>query len=73
MPETLFETDTPKVRPGPMPTLPTLAPPASLEKLAVLEQRMKLGQQLWHPFDARYLGDPRTISALAATESQNAR
>ena len=30
---------------------PTHALPGSAEKLAVLEERMRLGQQLWHPDD----------------------
>jgi hypothetical protein len=31
---------------------PTDAPPGSAEKVAVLEQRARLGQALWHPSDA---------------------
>src|SRR6516164_2802827 len=32
---------------------PTSALPGTPEKVAVLEQRARLGQQLWHPLDAR--------------------
>jgi hypothetical protein len=31
---------------------PTDAPPGSPEKVAILEQRARLGQALWHPLDA---------------------
>ncbi len=37
----------------PMPTRPTAAPPGSPEKVAVLEERARLNQSLWHPDDAR--------------------
>lgn len=37
----------------PLATLPTLAPPGSPEKIAVLEERARLHQALWHPGDAR--------------------
>src|SRR5262249_18830823 len=43
---------------------PTVAAPGTLEKLAILEQRARLHQALWHPLDARYPGDPRTLQAL---------
>jgi hypothetical protein len=32
---------------------PTTALPGSLEKISVLEERARLGQQLWHPLDAK--------------------
>jgi hypothetical protein len=31
---------------------PTSAPPGSAEKVAILEQRARLGLSLWHPHDA---------------------
>jgi hypothetical protein len=31
---------------------PTQAPPGSQEKVAILEQRARLGLSLWHPLDA---------------------
>jgi len=46
------------------PFTPTSAPPGTLEKLEVLEQRARLHQTLWHPLDARYPGDARTLQAL---------
>ena len=42
---------------------PTTAAPGTPEKLAVLEQRAKLKQALWHPLDARFPGDPLPFSA----------
>jgi hypothetical protein len=35
-----------------MPTEPTSALPGSPEKVAVLERRARLRQNLWHPLDA---------------------
>jgi hypothetical protein len=35
-----------------LPPFPTQALPGTLEKIAVLEQRASLGQELWHPDDA---------------------
>jgi hypothetical protein len=37
----------------PLPSQPTAALPGSSEKVAVLEQRARLKQALWHPDDAR--------------------
>lgn len=42
---------------------PTTAPPGTPEKMAVLEERARLKQALWHPLDARYEGDPRPLAA----------
>jgi hypothetical protein len=39
---------------APMPARPTDALPGSPEKLAVLEERARLNQSLWHPDDARF-------------------
>jgi hypothetical protein len=36
-----------------LPTAPTRALPGSPEKVAILEQRARLRQSLWHPLDAR--------------------
>jgi hypothetical protein len=46
------------------PFVPTSAAPGTLEKLAVLEERARLRQALWHPLDARYPGDARTLRAV---------
>jgi hypothetical protein len=35
-----------------LPATPTKAPPGSPEKVAVLEERARLRQSLWHPDDA---------------------
>jgi hypothetical protein len=42
---------------GPQPALPTKAMPGTPAKVAVLEQRARLGQSLWHPDDARFNPD----------------
>lgn len=36
-----------------LPPIPTDALPGSAEKLAILEERARLGVSLWHPADAR--------------------
>lgn len=46
---------------APLPASPTTAAPGSPEKLAVLEQRARLKQAIFHPADARYEGDPRPL------------
>lgn len=47
----------------PLPT-PTTAVPGTPEKLAVLEDRAKAGESIFHPADARYAGDPRPLEYL---------
>jgi hypothetical protein len=37
---------------APLPSAPTAALPGTPEKVAVLEQRARLRQALWHPLDA---------------------
>jgi hypothetical protein len=54
---------------APLPALPTTAAPGSPEKLAVMEERARKKQSLWHPLDARYAGDPRPLVEIAAAES----
>jgi hypothetical protein len=49
---------------APLPPLPTTAPPGSPEKLAVLEERTRRKQALFHPADARYPGDPRPLEYI---------
>ena len=49
---------------APLPDAPTSAAPGSPEKLAILEQRAKLKQALFHPPDATYVGDPRPLDFL---------
>jgi len=46
------------------PFVPTSAAPGTLAKLAVLEERVRLRHALWHPLDARYPGDRRTLETL---------
>jgi len=45
---------------------PTEALPGSLEKVHVLEERARLGQQLWHPLDAKL--DRRRLAEREAEE-----
>lgn len=52
---------------APLPDAPTTAAPGSPEKLAVLEQRAKLKQALFHPSDATFAGDPRPLAFLRET------
>jgi hypothetical protein len=40
--------------PTPLPLVPTTGAPGSLEKIAALAERARLGQSLWHPLDAKY-------------------
>lgn len=49
---------------APIPCEPTIYPPGTPEKMAVLEERAKLKQALWHPLDAQYEGDPRPVEAI---------
>ena len=44
----------------PQPPFPTQAMPGTADKVAVLEQRARLGQALWHPHDARFDPDAET-------------
>jgi hypothetical protein len=39
---------------APLPAFPTSAFPGSREKVAVLEERARLKQSLWHPNDASF-------------------
>ena len=50
---------------APLPASPTTAAPGSPDKLAVLEARAKMRVALFHPFDAKYVGDPRPAEFLA--------
>jgi hypothetical protein len=43
------------------PSRPTSAIPGSLEKLAILEQRARLHQALWHPQDAPMDAESRRL------------
>ena len=49
---------------APLPSAPTTAAPGTPEKLAVLEQRAKMKQAIFHPADARYEGDPRPLEFM---------
>ncbi len=48
----------------PLPAFPTGALPGTAEKIAVLEERVRLKQTLWHPDDATFAG-PQTMIAQA--------
>ena len=50
---------------APVAPRPTCFAPGTAEKMAVLEERAKNKQALWHPFDAQYEGDPRPMRFLA--------
>lgn len=47
-----------------LPPLPTAAAPGTLEKLAVLAERARNGQSLFHPADAQHEGDRRPLNFL---------
>ncbi len=48
----------------PLPALPTRALPGTPEKLAILEERARRRQSLWHPDDAAYThGSPALLQA----------
>jgi len=53
---------------APIPFMPTTAAPGTPEKMAVMEERAKMKQALWHPLDAQYSGDPRPLQALRMME-----
>ncbi len=42
------------MRHKPLPPTPTQHLPGTAEKVAILEERCRLGFQLWHPLDASY-------------------
>src|SRR5690242_18685451 len=46
-----------------LPPLPTNALPGTPEKVAILEQRARLHQALWHPDDARVGRESRLMHA----------
>lgn len=50
--------------PTPLPSTPTLAAPGSVEKVAALAERARLGQSLWHPHDATYERPGLSITLL---------
>jgi hypothetical protein len=50
---------------------PTAALPGSVEKVRVLEERARLGQQLWHPLDAKL--DRRKLAELEVDQEVEAR
>jgi hypothetical protein len=50
---------------APLPSTPTRALPGTPEKVAVLRERARLGQALWHPLDATL---PADTSADATAE-----
>jgi hypothetical protein len=49
-------------RNAPLPTFPTAALPGTAEKIAVLEERVRLKQTLWHPDDATHAGTQVTFA-----------
>lgn len=54
---------------APLPTAPTMAAPGSAEKAAVLAERARMKQALWHPLDARFEGDPRALAEVLKSRS----
>src|SRR5438552_3173087 len=46
---------------APLPDVPTTAVPGTREKLAVLAERARSRQAMFHPADATYAGDPRPL------------
>ena len=46
---------------APLPAFPTKATPGSQEKVAILEERAKLKQSLWHPDDASFAGPKKMV------------
>jgi hypothetical protein len=52
---------------APLADAPTTAVPGTPEKLAVLEQRVRMKQAIFHPADAKYPGDPRPLEFLRTT------
>jgi len=49
---------------------PTCAAPGSPEKMAVLEERARKHQALWHPQDAQYEGDPTPLACEVEAERE---
>ncbi len=49
---------------APLPPFPTTAAPGTADKLAVMEDRAKAGQSIYHPADARWPEDPRPLEWL---------
>ncbi|MCX7664983.1 MAG: hypothetical protein N2112_05505 [Gemmataceae bacterium] len=50
---------------APLPTCSTVAKPGSPEKIAILAERARLKQSLWHPDDARLEDDICTTDQAA--------
>lgn len=51
--------------PIPEPGYPTDIPPGTHEKVLVVAERYGRTEALFHPFDARYEGDPRPAAFMA--------
>ncbi|QVL31120.1 hypothetical protein KIH39_20045 [Telmatocola sphagniphila] len=49
---------------GVHPVAPTSATPGSAEKIAILAERVRNRQELWHPSDARIPGEPNVAAEL---------
>ena len=54
---------------APLPAEPTVAAPGSPEKAAVLAERARLKQALWHPLDATADGDVDGLAAMLKRRS----
>lgn len=52
---------------------PTIYPPGTAEKLSVFEYRESRKELLFHPFDARYEGDPRPYDFLKLADDVRER
>ncbi len=48
-----------------LPDAPTTAIPGTPEKLKVIHERARAKRQLFHPFDAKFYGDPAPLKFLA--------
>ena len=54
---------------APLADAPTTAVPGTPEKLAVLEQRARLKQAIFHPADAKFPGDSRPLEFLRTKQA----
>ena len=56
----------------PAPLLPTTAAPGTNAKQSVFEERAGLNQSLFHPYDARYEGDPLPLEFVSGAAASAA-
>ena len=53
---------------APVAPLPTSYAPGTPEKMAVLQERARNKQALWHPLDAKYEGDTRPLKVMLSAQ-----